>query len=80
MKKKLSYNISTSTITINNNNNRTIPQRHKNSLTITGADSHSSHAAGQAAGSEGPIERHRRVFGRTLAQLVQVCKQGEVDH
>lgn len=53
---------------------------HKKRLTVTGADSHSSHAAGQAAGCEGPIERHRLVFRQTLGQLVQMCKQREVDH
>lgn len=57
-----------------------ISHSHKNSLTVTGADSHSSHTTGQAAGRKGPIERHRLVVRRTLALLVQMCKQGEVDH
>lgn len=47
-------------------------------LTITGVDSHSGRAASHAAGEEGHVEGGLDA-GVLLAQLVQVCKQREVN-
>lgn len=47
-------------------------------LTITGVDSHGGRAASHAAGEEGHVEGGLDA-GVLLAQLVQVCKQREVN-